>query len=118
MAFGCPGHELRTKGLETCVDTRLPPGTVIEVSLVVVDSACRSSRVARTVSIAEPCDTPGETWCPQGSPSGSCSPLPCALLSELTDANNGGTPALPEGWLARGGFEGKGGRASAFRIPT
>ncbi|KAK3270208.1 hypothetical protein CYMTET_21381 [Cymbomonas tetramitiformis] len=64
IAVGCPGHEWAIKGLQGCINTSAPVGTVFEVEWVVFDSGmlAQNASVTRLISIIQPCNL-GETLC-------------------------------------------------------
>ncbi|KAK3271664.1 hypothetical protein CYMTET_20002 [Cymbomonas tetramitiformis] len=79
FARGCPGHELRRKGLSHCVNTSSQVGTVYEVVFFVLDSSmpALNATAVRTVTITSPCSD-GERLC-----GATCSAVPCNVLAEL-----------------------------------
>lgn len=69
-AFSCAGYELASKGVQGCLNTSAPVGTIFELEFVVLDPAVTppvSSRVIRTVTILPPCQQ-GFSYCRCVSP--------------------------------------------------
>ena len=86
LLLGCPGHELRTKGLAGCgVDTEEAPiGTSFNVSFTVFDSSrpAASASIIRTVTVVYPCPT-SEIYCPDRAV--QCAETPCSLRDEAVE---------------------------------
>jgi hypothetical protein len=56
LAFGCPGHEFVTKGLQGCLNTSADIDATFRVDFMVFDRAIPVS-VFRTITITSPCTT-------------------------------------------------------------
>lgn len=67
MPFGCPGHEMRRKGIQGCgVDTATAAvGTLITFDIVVMDLSVPPviTRVTRVIRVVSPCAA-SEIYCP------------------------------------------------------
>jgi hypothetical protein len=92
IAAGCPGHEFQRKGLEGCLNTSAPVGTIFNVSFVVFDSEQPPLRANafRLVTIAQPCAA-DEFWC--GATTG-CSPVDCETRTLLLASDGDSTPPV------------------------
>lgn len=84
MPFGCHGHELWRKGINSCVNTSAPVGTVFEVDFVVFNTNGLHSSATRTITIDERCAS-GQYWCPANSPTGRCESTTCETVEALVD---------------------------------
>ena len=85
MPFGCAGHELWRKGVDSCLNTSTPVGTVFSVDFVVFDTDGVHASATRTITIGEPCPE-GQYWCPTNSPMGRCERASCEAIEALADA--------------------------------
>lgn len=87
LSYGCPGHELQTKGLAGCgVDTvNAPVGTVFNLTFSVFDlnRPAASASLFRLVGVTSPC-AQNELYCPDSAV--QCADAPCNLRSALEEA--------------------------------
>lgn len=86
LSFGCPGHELQTKGLAGCgVSTENAPiGTSFNISYTIFDShrPAASASLLRTIIVMSPCAS-SETYCPDRAV--KCAATPCGLRDAIDE---------------------------------
>lgn len=87
MLYGCEGHELWRKRIESCVNTSAPVGTVFNVSFVAIDTTGAYGFDARSVVIGAPCKQ-GQHWCPADSTSGRCEEASCDAINAVMDVED------------------------------
>ncbi|KAK3289237.1 hypothetical protein CYMTET_3328 [Cymbomonas tetramitiformis] len=92
LSVGCPGHTWATKGMQGCINTSSPVGTIFSVRFVVFDRGTpqRNATVTRVVTITSRCDVE-EDLCDDLT----CSPVDCDLReSLLADPVDTSPPAI------------------------
>ena len=93
-AFGCPGYEFTTKGIQGCIaDTAAAAvGSTLTIPFVVYDrgSPAAVARVNRTVRVVSPC-APAQVYCPLAQQ--VCGSSTCATRVALEATDTPDTPA-------------------------
>lgn len=113
MPFGCPGHELRRKGIQGCgADTATAAvGTLLTFDFVVLDHSVPPavSRESRLIRVTSPCAA-AEIYCPDLEAPYDCGSSDCVSRAELVAAQPPAdeppylnfTAALPPALIANG----------------
>ncbi|KAK3267327.1 hypothetical protein CYMTET_24107, partial [Cymbomonas tetramitiformis] len=93
---GCPGHEVKWKGLRPCINTSAAVGSSYDVAFMVVDRGhmpLRNATVVRTVTIVAPCPI-GTMACSIHSGESFCSATPCSVLVGLSGESEQAAPVV------------------------